>query len=118
MSEPTDSLLSVLRYELDLTGSKYGCGEGQCGACTVLVDGQAMRSCVATVRRRESAVRLGPASYSARVGSAPDAILKLNLGSRRIKLSIAMFPSRSYSQSKSVISTSSSGVKFVAIPRR
>ena len=48
-------------------------------------------------------------------GSTPDAILKLNLGSRRIKLSIAMFPSRSYSQSKSVISTSSSGVKFVAI---
>jgi aerobic-type carbon monoxide dehydrogenase small subunit (CoxS/CutS family) len=40
-----ESLLSVLRYRLGLTGTKYGCGEGQCGACTVLVDGGATRSC-------------------------------------------------------------------------
>jgi aerobic-type carbon monoxide dehydrogenase small subunit (CoxS/CutS family) len=42
---PDDSLLTVLRDSLDLTGTKYGCGEGQCGACTVLVDGQPVRSC-------------------------------------------------------------------------
>ena len=43
------NLLSYLRYDLGLTGSKYGCGDGLCGACTVLVDGQPQRSCMATV---------------------------------------------------------------------
>lgn len=45
-SYPGESLLSVLRDRLDLTGTKYGCGEGSCGACTVLVDGQSVRSCL------------------------------------------------------------------------
>jgi aerobic-type carbon monoxide dehydrogenase small subunit (CoxS/CutS family) len=49
--DSTVSLLSVLRNDLNLTGSKYGCGEGQCGACTVLLDGQSIRSCTTQVGR-------------------------------------------------------------------
>jgi len=48
-AQPGDSLLSVLRDDVGLTGTKYGCGEGQCGACTVLIDEQAVRSCVTRV---------------------------------------------------------------------
>lgn len=44
-------LLQVLREHLNLTGAKYGCGEARCGACTVLIDGQMMRSCVTPVGR-------------------------------------------------------------------
>ena len=48
-TSPEESLLSVLRDHLKLTGTHYGCGEGQCGACTVLVDGVAQRSCLMPV---------------------------------------------------------------------
>ncbi|MEX0786679.1 MAG: (2Fe-2S)-binding protein [Dehalococcoidia bacterium] len=43
------NLLSFLRFDLGLTGTKYGCGEGLCGSCTVLVDGQPLRACMTTV---------------------------------------------------------------------
>jgi isoquinoline 1-oxidoreductase subunit alpha len=48
-AEPTLPLLWVLRDLLGMTGTKYGCGMALCGACTVLIDGQALRSCVLTV---------------------------------------------------------------------
>ncbi len=48
-ADSQSSLLSVLREQLDLTGTKYGCGEGQCGACTVLIDGAPHRSCLTPV---------------------------------------------------------------------
>ncbi len=40
------TLLAVLRHDLGLTGTKYGCGDGDCGACTVLIDGEAKNSCI------------------------------------------------------------------------
>lgn len=51
--EPDTPLLWVIREELGLTGTKYGCGIAQCGACTVLVDGVAMRSCVTPAEMAE-----------------------------------------------------------------
>ena len=48
-TDPERPLLWVLRNELDLTGAKYGCGEGECGACTVLIDGVAHPSCITPV---------------------------------------------------------------------
>jgi aerobic-type carbon monoxide dehydrogenase small subunit (CoxS/CutS family) len=48
-TDPSRNLLSFIRFDAGLTGTKYGCGEGLCGACTVLVDGQPLRACTSTV---------------------------------------------------------------------
>jgi len=48
-TDPERPLLDVLREDLGLTGTKYGCGEGECGTCTVLADGVAIRSCITSV---------------------------------------------------------------------
>lgn len=52
-TDPDRPLLDVLREDFKLTGTKYGCGEGECGACTVLVDGAPARSCVMSVSEVE-----------------------------------------------------------------
>ena len=49
--DPNSLLLWVLHDQLELTGSKYGCGEGHCGACTVLIDGAPVRSCITPVSK-------------------------------------------------------------------
>jgi nicotinate dehydrogenase subunit A len=49
--DPDEPLLYVLRNRLGLTGAKYGCGTGQCGACTVIVDGETVRSCTLAVAK-------------------------------------------------------------------
>jgi aerobic-type carbon monoxide dehydrogenase small subunit (CoxS/CutS family) len=46
--DPNRNLLSFIRYDLGLTGTKYGCGEGLCGACTILVDGRPLKACMTT----------------------------------------------------------------------
>jgi aerobic-type carbon monoxide dehydrogenase small subunit (CoxS/CutS family) len=49
VADTSRNLLSYIRYDVGLTGTKYGCGEGLCGACSVLVDGRPLRSCMTTV---------------------------------------------------------------------
>ena len=66
-AEPGDSLLTILRGDFGLTGTKYGCGEGQCGACTVLLDGAAIRSCVTRI------ASLGARAITTIEGLAPPA---------------------------------------------
>ena len=62
-AEPDTPLLYVLRNDLGLNAAKFGCGLGQCGACTVLVDGGAVRSCITPIgaSRRHSAATASPA---------------------------------------------------------
>ena len=52
--DPSTPLLYVLRNDLDLSGPRFGCGLGQCGACTVLIKGEAVRSCVRTVQQAQN----------------------------------------------------------------
>jgi aerobic-type carbon monoxide dehydrogenase small subunit (CoxS/CutS family) len=56
-SDPDTPLLSVLREEIGLTGTKYGCGEGQCGACSVLIGGSPRRSCQVPVGEVREPIR-------------------------------------------------------------
>ena len=70
---PDKPLLWVLRDELGLTGPKYGCGIGQCGACTVHLDGRATRSCVLPV------AAVGPATVTTIEGLSPDGTHALQL---------------------------------------
>ena len=69
-------LLSVLRDDLALTGAKYGCGEGQCGACTVLVDGVPVRSCLTPCGT------VGPQKITTVEGLARDSSTGLSTGGR------------------------------------
>jgi len=64
-AEPDTPLLYVLRNDLELNGAKFGCGLAQCGACTVLVDGKAVRSCITPV----SAVAQGEVTTIEGLGS-------------------------------------------------
>ena len=61
--DPATPLLYVLRNDLDLQGPRFGCGLGQCGACTVIIKGEAVRSCIRCSKR-------GSTNRSRRAGSA------------------------------------------------
>jgi aerobic-type carbon monoxide dehydrogenase small subunit (CoxS/CutS family) len=74
------SLLSVLRDDLDLTGTKYGCGEAQCGACTVLMDGTPTRSCITNVGSigRKKITTIEGLEQNGRLHPVQEAFLKFN----------------------------------------
>jgi len=68
---PADRLLDTLRYQLGLTGTKEGCGEGECGACSVLIDGELVNSCLVAVCQVEGASVLTVEGVAARGELAP-----------------------------------------------
>ena len=76
-ADPDTPLLWVLRDELQLTGTKYGCGAGLCGACTVHIDGQATRSCLTPISvvgaRKVTTIEAIDQGQTARVGQAVQA---------------------------------------------
>ena len=78
--EPDRALLWVLRDDLGLTGTKYGCGDGACGACTVLVDGEAVRSCQYPVRAAAAreVVTIEGLARNGRLHPLQDAFRRLN----------------------------------------
>jgi aerobic-type carbon monoxide dehydrogenase small subunit (CoxS/CutS family) len=73
------SLLSVLRDNLNLTGTKYGCGEGQCGACTVLLNGRPVRSCRTPVSSAigKSVITIEGLEQNGRLHPVQEAFLKV-----------------------------------------
>ena len=77
-SPPGESLLTALRERLGLTGTKYGCGIGQCGACTVLLDGKAVRSC--RTKASEAVGRLQ--GHVCRCGTYPRIVEAVRLAER------------------------------------
>ena len=60
MVMPNDTLLEVLRDQLDLTGSKESCDEGVCGSCTVHMDGKPVRSCLTLALEAKGSIQSGP----------------------------------------------------------
>ena len=70
-AEPDTPLLWVIREQLGLTGTKYGCGVAQCGACTVLIDGVATRSCVRPVSTVEAGAKIVTVEGLSQDGSHP-----------------------------------------------
>src|SRR5512136_1003850 len=73
-------LLWVLRYDLSLTGTRFGCGEGLCGACTVIVNGEAVRSCSTTVKdvAGKQVLTIEGLSRNGQLHGLQQAFLKLN----------------------------------------